>query len=280
MSRRAFAAVAIATAFVGIPGSARATTLADIRRRGHMLVATEDNYPPFESMQNNQPAGFDHDLYRLLRQWAPFEVRQTIIPFQGLLAGVITGQFDVALTAAVITDQRAQQLDFAMPIAEATHFYVKRKGDNRIRSVRDLGGLTVGLQQGSSIQQRLPQVDQLLQSHGGRLGRVVAYASYPEAFQDLAIGRIDYVLHSVVALADLVRRRPNDFEMGEAVVPVSYHAWAVKKGNRELRDFLNQFLTEQWNNGTMVRLQEQWFGRAFPNLPRAAMLPGNRPIPD
>jgi polar amino acid transport system substrate-binding protein len=259
---------------------ALAATLDEIKKRGYMIVATEDNYPPFEFIQDGKPMGLDHELYQLLRKFAPFEVRQEILPWQGLLAGVVSGQFDVALSAATISDQRAQQLSFAMPIAEGTHYYLKRKGDNRIKSIKDLSGLTLGTQQGSSIHQRLPEVDALLQKHGGKLGRVSLYASYPEAYQDLVNGRVDYVLNGVIALSDVIRKRPNDFELGEAVVPVAYVGWGVRKGNKELLAFLNQFLHEQRKNGNLGKLQEKWLGRAFPDLPWEARLPGNRPIPD
>src|SRR5262245_20185540 len=66
---------------------AMAGALDDIKKRGYMVVATEDNYPPFEFIQDGKPAGLDHELYELLKQWAPFEVRQQILPWQGLLAG-------------------------------------------------------------------------------------------------------------------------------------------------------------------------------------------------
>ena len=257
-----------------------AASLEEIKKRGYMVVATEDNYPPFEFIQDGQPAGLDHDLYKLLKEAAGFQVRQEILPWQGLLAGVVSGQFDVALSAATISDQRAQQLYFAMPIAEATHYYMKRKGDNRIQSIKDLAGLTIGTQQGSSIHQRLPEVDALLQKTGGKLGKVSLYASYPEAYQDLANGRIDYVLNSVIAISDVLRKRPGEFELGHAVVPIGYHAWAVKRGNKELRDFLNQFFMEQRKNGNLYRLQEKWLGRSFPDLPWEAKLPGNRPMPE
>jgi polar amino acid transport system substrate-binding protein len=275
--RRVLSALALV---VFVAASASGASLEEIKKRGYMVVATEDNYPPFEFMQEGAPAGLDHDLYKALKQWAPFEVRQQILPWQGLLAGVISGQFDAAVSAATISDQRAQQLYFMMPIAEATHYYMKRKGDARIMSVKDLSGRPFGTQQGSSIHQRLAEVDALLQKTGGKLGPVSLYASYPEAYQDLANGRIDYVLNSVVAIADAVRKRPNDFELGEPVVPVGYHAWAVKRGNKELRDLLNQFFTEQRKNGTLYKLQEKWLGRSFPDLPWEGRLPGNRPLPE
>jgi polar amino acid transport system substrate-binding protein len=279
--RRSLIAVVCLVVLSGVvPSSARAASLEDIKKRGYMVVATEDNYPPFEFVQDGQPAGLDHDLYKLLKEWAGVQVRQEILPWQGLLAGVVSGQFDVALSAATISDQRAQQLYFMMPIAEATHYYMKRKGDARIQAVKDLSGLTIGTQQGSSIHQRLPEVEALLQKTGGKLGKVSLYASYPEAYQDLANGRIDYVLNSVVAISDVLRKRPNEFELGQAVVPIGYHAWAVKRGNKELRDFLNQFFTEQRKSGNLYRLQEKWLGRSFPELPWEAKLPGNRPMPE
>lgn len=263
-----------------MPSPSAAASLEEIKKRGYMVVATEDNYPPFEFIQNGQPAGLDHDLYQLLKKWAGFEVRQEILPWQGLLAGVASGQFDVALSAATISEQRAQQFHFTMPIAEATHYYMKRKGDNRIKSIKDLSGLTLGTQQGSSIHQRLPEVEALLQKTGGKLGKVSLYASYVEAYQDLANGRIDYVLNSVVAISDAMRKRPNDFELGEAVVPIGYHAWAIKRGNKDLLEFINRFFVEQRKNGNLYKLQEKWIGKSFPELPWEAKLPGNKPMPD
>jgi len=281
MLRKLIAAFCVITVAALVPSQSRAASLEEIKKRGYMVVATEDNYPPCEYIQDGQPAGLDHDLYKLLKEWAgAVQVRQEILPWQGLLAGVVSGQFDVALSAATISDQRAQQLYFTMPIAEATHYYMKRKGDTRIQAVKDLSGLTIGTQQGSSIHQRLPEVEALLQKTGGKLGRVSLYASYPEAYQDLANGRIDYVLNSVVAISDVLRKRPNEFELGQAVVPIGYHAWAVKRGNKELRDYINQFFNEQRKNGNLYRLQEKWLGRAFPDLPWEAKLPGNRPMPE
>jgi len=91
---------------------------------------------------------------------------------------------------------------------------MKRKGRRRIQSIKDLSGLTAGTQQGSSIHQAVPEVDALLRD-GWKLGKVSLYASYPEAYQDLANGRIDYVLNSVVQSQMSSRKRPNDFELGQ-----------------------------------------------------------------
>ena len=41
---------------------AAAATLDEIKKRGYMIVATEDDYKPFEFVQDGKPMGFDHEL--------------------------------------------------------------------------------------------------------------------------------------------------------------------------------------------------------------------------
>jgi polar amino acid transport system substrate-binding protein len=260
------ATAAAGTMWMGMGLPAWSATLAEIKQRGYMIAATEDDYPPFEFVKDGKPQGLDHALYEIFRKSLPFELRQEIIPFQGLLAGVVTGKFDLALTAAAVTEERAKSLDFAMPIAEATFYYVKRKGDVRLKQISDLSGKTVGVQQGSALEAYLPKLDAKLKP-AGSLGKVVTYASYPEAYQDLANGRTDYVINTIITIASLVHERPNVFDMGGPVSDRSYHAWAVKKGNKELLDLVNAFIMEQRKNGTMSKLQLQWLGAAFPDLP-------------
>jgi polar amino acid transport system substrate-binding protein len=259
-------------------GAAAQAVPADIKSRGFMIVATEDNYPPFNFIRDGQPAGFNHELYAIFKNWVGVEVRQQIMPWQGLLSGLLAGQFDMALTATTITEPRSRQLDFTMPIAEGTYYYVKRKGDNRIKSFKDLSGMRGCTQGGSAMQQRLSEVDKRLQATGGKLGPFSFFASYPETYLALSGGRCDYAINSVIPLSDLVRQRPDEFELGEAVDEVLYQAWAVKKGNRELLALANRFLLEQRRNGTIAKLQAKWLAREFPDLPEQPLLPGGKPI--
>jgi polar amino acid transport system substrate-binding protein len=257
--------MALGAALIGAP--AIAATLSEVKKRGYLIVATEDDYRPFEFVQDGKPTGFDNEMLDVFRKWAPFEVRQEILPWTGLLAGVSTGKYDAAITAALITKERQQSLDFAMPIADATHYFVKRKSDKSIRAIKDLNGKALGIQAGSGLLQRLPELEQMLAATGGKIGKVVEYTSYPEAYQDLALSRTDFVINTIINLKSLVASKPDVFEIGEAVSGPSYPGWAVKKGNAGLLALLNSFLSEQKENGTMGALQKKWFGEEFDNLP-------------
>jgi polar amino acid transport system substrate-binding protein len=266
--RPTFFAVLVAFLLVAsVPPQAGAASLEEIKKRGYLIAATEDDFRPFEFVKDGKPTGFDNELVQELRTFAPFEIKQEILPWTGLLAGVSTGKYDIAITAAIITKERTQSLDFTSPIADATHYYVKRKDDTSISAIKDLNGKTVGIQAGSALLGRLPELETMLKKDGGKLGKVVEYTSYPEAYQDLALARTDYVVNTIINLKTLVAEKPSVFAIGQAVSGKSFPAWAVKKGNAELLAFMNEFIAKQKASGKFAELQQKWFGEAFPNLP-------------
>ncbi|VFR27265.1 extracellular solute-binding protein, family 3 [plant metagenome] len=241
--------------------------LADIEKRGHMTVATEDDYAPFNFIADGKPSGFHADLLQDLKAYAKVDVRQEILPWTGLLAAVSGGKYDLAYTGALITDERLRVFDFAPPFASAQHFYVKRAGDKRLGEVATLSGKSVGVQAGSAILARLPELEKMLAASGGKLGEVVQYQSYPEAYADLANGRLDYVINGIVSVNDLVKARPKVFEKGVAVSGDGFAAWPIPKNNPALLAYMAGFMKHVRDNGRLAELQKKWFGDAFPNLP-------------
>jgi polar amino acid transport system substrate-binding protein len=266
VSRRALLALGLAPLALAT-AAASAASLKEIEPRGYMIVATEDDYAPFEFVEDGQPKGFHHDVVAELKKYAKFEIRQEILPWTGLLAAVSTGKYDTAITGAIVSQERLEVFDFVAPVAEATHYYIKRANDDRIKSVKDLSGLTVGVQAGSVLLSRLPELEAMLQKAGGRLGQVVEYTSYPEVYEDLANGRLDYAVNSIINAKALVRERGDVFAIGEPVSGAGFHAWPVPKGNDDLLQFLTEFVAHLRTTGKLAELQQKWFHTTFPNLP-------------
>lgn len=267
--RSLMAAIAGVMTIGAMAHGVEAATLEEIKARGYLIVATEDDYKPFEFMEDGKPVGFDNDLLAEFRKVFPVEIRQEVIPWTGLLAGVSTGKYDVAVTAAMITKERVKSLDFSVPIADSTHYYVKRKGDDSIKEIKDLTGKTVGVQAGSAQLEKLPELEAMLAKTGGKLGEAKQYTSYPEAYQDLALKRLDFVINTIINLKSLVKDKPDVFEIGQPVSGQTVPAWAVAKGNTELLAVINEFLLAQKKSGNLGTLQAKWLGQAFPDLPDA-----------
>lgn len=262
---------AVLIAFTLTPLAGQAASLKEIKSRGHMNIATEDNYAPFEIMKDGKASGFTNDVVAALKKYADFEIRQDILPWSGLLASVRAGKYDCAITGSIISEERLRVFDFTMPTASAQHYYITRKGDDRIKGIKNLNGLTVGVQAGSVLLSRLPELAAMLEKTGGKLGKVVEYTSYPEIYEDLANGRLDYAVNAIVTAQNLISKRGDTFALGEAVSGPGFHAYPVSKGNEDLLEYLNGFITHLYKTGKLAELQKKWFGRAFPELPRQSI---------
>ncbi|WP_312227383.1 transporter substrate-binding domain-containing protein [Pseudescherichia sp.] len=246
---------------------ATARDLPEIEKSGTFKVATEDDYAPFNFMTDGKSDGFNKDMLDELKKYAKFNIDQSILPWTGLLAAVSTGQYDMALTGAVITDERLNVFNFTPPWASAQHYFVKRAGDDSLNSIKDLSGKKVGVQAGSALLARLPELKAMLEKEGGKLGPVVEYPSYPEAYADLANKRLDYVINVVISVNDLVKARPKVFAKGLAVSGPGYMAWPIPKNSPELLAYMTKFINHLRETGRLKELQMKWFGETYDDLP-------------
>ena len=123
------------------------------------------------------------------------------------------------------------------------------------------------MQAGSALLGRLPELDAMLEKDGGKLGKVVEYTSYPEAYQDLALGRTDYVVNTIINLKALVAEKPGVFEVGQAVSGKSFPAWAVAEGQHRAAGLPERLHRQGKGERPLAELQKKWFGEAFPDLP-------------
>ena len=245
--------------------------LAEVKSKGVLSVATEDDYAPFNYIVDGKPEGFHKELLEDLKAYAKtqnVDVKQDILPWTGLLASVSSGQYDVAFTGALVTDERLRVFNFAPPFASAQHFYVKRADDKRLSDIASLCGKTVGVQAGSALLARLPELKKMMKDKGCEMGKVVEYPSYPEIYADLANGRLDYAVNALISVNDLVKTRGDTFAKGIAVSGAGFAAWPVPKNSPELLKFLSGFMDQIRGNGRLAALQTKWFGEAFPDMPK------------
>lgn len=259
----------VAAATLALAVSSNAASLAKIKEKGVMKVVTEDSYAPFEMVKDGKPDGFDHDMIKALKEYASFTIESEIMPWTGLLTAVVAGKFDIAITGSLVSPERLEVFDFAPPIAFATHYAVVRADDDSVKTVADLAGKKMGIQAGSALITRLPELKAMLDKTGGKLGDMVEYTSYPEAYADLANGRVDYVINTFVPLSTLSKKRPNVFKLSVPVSGAGFHAWPVAKGNEELLTFITAFMNHMRETGKLDALQKKWFGEAMPDLPTA-----------
>ena len=84
-SRRAVLTALILPLYIlCVAGTVHSATLEEIKKRGYMIVATEDDFKPFEFIKDGKPTGFNNEMVDALKKYAPFEIRQEILPWTGI----------------------------------------------------------------------------------------------------------------------------------------------------------------------------------------------------
>lgn len=214
-------------------------------------VATDATFPPFELVDEatKELTGFDVELMNAIAQKAGFKIEWTNLPFDPMLAGLSECQYDAAIAAITITDERKQSMLFSEPYINAGQIVVVRKGETRIKSKDDLGGMTVGAQLGTTgaiEAQKIPGVT------------FKPYDTYDLAFLDLANGQIDAVIADYPTALGFIGKNPDKLTtVGEVFTEESYGI-AICKNRSDLVDKINTALKALKEEGFIQQLEQKW----------------------
>lgn len=96
----------------------------------------------------------------------------------------------------------------------------------------------------------------MLEKTGGKLGPVVEYPSYPEAYADTANKRLDYVINVVISVNDTAKAKPKVFAKGLAVSGPGYMAWPIPKNSPQLLAYMTKFMNHMKETGKLAELQK------------------------
>ena len=262
--RRARAVVfaAVVAASLGFSNEmAHADLLDEIKERGEFIVGTEARFPPFEFVEDGEIVGYSTDIMAHVMQALPgVKLTRLDLPWQGILPGLAAAKFDYVVTSVTVTRERYEKYALSLPIADATMALVKRKGDDAIMAPEDIAGHTVGSQAGSA---QLQALEAFAEGLSPGVKEIKTYVDFNEAFADLATGRIRAVCNSLPNLLDLVRSRPDVFELVLPTFgPKKYFSWAGRKDadSASLVAFMDEQLAALNESGVLTELQEKWFG--------------------
>ncbi len=214
-------------------------------------VATDATWPPFEMVDeaSKEIIGFDIDLLKAVAEKGGFEVEFINVGFDPLLAGISQCQYDAAISAITITEERAQTMGFSDPYFAAGQVVTVRFDNTEIMGKDGLSGKVVGAQIGTTGAIAL-----------GEMAGVTlkTYDDVGLAFQDLMNGQIDAVVADNPLALGYVGQNPDQLKtVGEVFTDENYGI-AVCKTNTELIEKINKGLAAVKAEGLVDQLTEKW----------------------
>ena len=173
--------------------------------------------------------------------------------WDGLLAGLEVGRYDMMANGVDITTERQGKYDFSIPYAYNRTAVIVREDDERIHTLEDLAGMTTANTISSTYAQ-------LAEQYGAT---VTAVDDLNQTMELLLAGRIDATLNSEVTFYDYLRARP-DAKVRLAVLTEEATEVAIPLHKGEstatLRAAIDQALEELRADGTLTALSEKYFG--------------------
>lgn len=217
-------------------------------------VATEAAYPPFEMVneQTKELEGFDIELMKAIAEKAGLEVEFQNTPFDSVLAGMATCQFDAAVSAITITAERAENIAFSEPYINAGQITTVRIDNSEIKGPAELVGKTIGVQLSTTGQIEAEKIEG---------ATIKPYDTVDLAFLDLANGQVDAVVADYPTTLNYVNQMSDKIKMTGDIFTEESYGVAVCKKNTELLAKINKALDELKTEGKLTELEQKWLAK-------------------
>ena len=218
-----------------------------------LLYATNPEYPPFESMDdNNQVIGYDVDLINAIGEKIGIEFQAEPMAFDAVVSSVQTNPNMIGLSGISITDERKLSVNFSDGYIDAG-LVVVMKADAGFKTMDDLKGKLIGVQQGTTSDFKAEEIT-------GQ-ENVMRYATFIDAMLSLQGNKVDAVIvdapvgQAILASLSDASLAITDIDLGTA----DWYGIAVNKSNTELLEKINQALKELKEEGVLDQLAAKYF---------------------
>ncbi|WP_196599100.1 diguanylate cyclase domain-containing protein [Pectinatus frisingensis] len=214
-----------------------------------LIFLGNKDIPPMVYLNNGKPEGIIVDIAKTLGSEMDRRVEIKAMNWQEAQEEVVSGEAD-ALLQINPTEQREKDYDFSDSLLESK-FTIFVAADRRdILTIDDLNKEKVGVEkEGYPIQilQKHPEIE------------TVVIPDWKTGFSMVESGKLDAVLvDRWVGEYVLAKSNIKNIKLIENPVEVSYSRIAVKKGNRDLLNSINQGLQKMKNDGTMRTILDNW----------------------
>ena len=235
------------------PGEA-ADLLAQIKDSGVITIAMEGTWAPWTYHdETDKLVGYDVEVGQKIAEKLGVTPQFIEGEWDGLLAGLEAGRYDIMINGVDVTPEREQKYAFSTPYAYNRTAVIVRADDDRISTMEDLNGL----QTANTISSTYAEV---AEKYGAT---VTGVDDLNQTMELLLSGRIDATLNAEVTFYDYLKAHPDanvkiaclDPEETSVAIP-------MRKGaeNATLVEAINNALAELAANGELKALSEKYFG--------------------
>ncbi|MBW1711970.1 MAG: transporter substrate-binding domain-containing protein [Deltaproteobacteria bacterium] len=233
----------------------RASVLTQILKRGEFRVGLEAGYMPFE-MRNKkgQIIGFDVDMVTAMAKAMKVKLTLVNTAWDGIIPSLVTKKFDLIASGMTITQERNLKINFADPyITVGQTILLNKKHEGKVNSYKDLNdpkfkiSTKLGTTGDFATQKYIPKATR------------IAFETEQEAAMEVVKGKADAFIYDHPFNAIYNARNPGKLVFLDKPFTYEPLAWAVRKGDPDFLNWLNNFIRQVRGDGTYDAIYAKWF---------------------
>ncbi|HSC81785.1 MAG TPA: transporter substrate-binding domain-containing protein [Chitinolyticbacter sp.] len=245
----------LATLFA-LASVAHADNLADIKKKGEILIGVKDSSPPFSQLdpKTRLLRGYDIDFALGIARRLGVKPVFITIESDDRIPALKNRQVDLVVADLTRTREREKDIDFSVAYFVTEDKVLGKKG--RFKQESDLNAARLGATATSSTAKMLrkdfPQA------------KLVEFEDKPEIVKALVGGQIDGAVADGPVLASFQARLPanlrGQYEVSSFALSMKTIAVGLRKGEKELQVAVDAALVDMEASGEAVKSFERWFG--------------------
>ncbi|MBM3952798.1 MAG: amino acid ABC transporter substrate-binding protein [Rhodospirillales bacterium] len=199
--------------------------------------------------------GYFIDAIRYIFKEVDVEPEFVELNFSTFISALQTKQIDLCIASTLVTIKRAAVVDFTRPILYFGYSAVVRKDETRFSSLADFNkeGIKIAVLLGGAAQQ-------YVRTNFPKAQIVTLNTNDQTApFVEAAAGRVDVGINDAWSARRFATAQPSVKDLfGDKPYNVQPTAWTVRKGNSEMRDFLNAAIETMMISGKFEELAREY----------------------
>jgi polar amino acid transport system substrate-binding protein len=239
---------------IAVPGA--------ITTAGKLVWCVDVSYPPEESFQADgvTPEGSDIDIANEVAK--RFGVKNEIdnTSFGGIIPALLGKKCDLIISGMNDTAERQKEVDFVDYLKVGQGLLVAAGNPKGIHTLDDLSGKGVAVQLGTTNKDALDAKNVELKAAGKAEIDIQTFDQDTDAFQQLALGRVDAYSGDSPVCAYYAAKPDNagKFEVGGTPIDPAPIGIAVPKENPELKTAVQAAIDAMYADGTMKSIVDKW----------------------
>ncbi|HYT36367.1 MAG TPA: ABC transporter substrate-binding protein [Ktedonobacteraceae bacterium] len=232
----------------------------DLITPGTLTVGSDTTYPPQEFVDptTGQATGFDIDLITAMAQQMGLKTTILKANFNTIVDDLVAKRYDVVISAQTINDERKKKVDFVPYFSAGESLLVQNSNPLNIKSVNDLCGQTVGVQDGTVELDDLNAASKSCTGAGKQAIKLTILKDQTDVIQLLVNKRVVATYQDSPVTDYYIKLNPGQFQIGGSVVNAAPEGISVRKGDTSMFNAIQSAFQRVKSDGTYDALFKKW----------------------